>query len=282
MLSIIGTPIGNLQDVTLRAIETLKKVDIILAEDTQRTKVLLNHYGIQTYKPDVGPNRKTTSGLINRKQLISFHEHSSPQKIDWIINQLKHGKDIALVTDAGMPGVADPGGRLISTFMSKFVSPLGASKQESRIQNLEYRMGKKSRFEILDSRFIIPIPGVSALTTIMSVSGMPNEPCLFLGYLPKKKGRQTLLKQLSEASKKSRESSKSLYRTIVLFESPQRVQRTLKDLDEAIGSDKKIVVGRELTKQFEEIVWTSFGEAVTKSWPKKGEYTILVSTETYG
>src|SRR3989337_1814681 len=172
---VIGTPIGNLEDVTLRALRILKESDLIACEDTRQTRVLLDRYEI-------------------KKPLVSFHAHSKLQKIDYLISELKSGKNIALVTDAGTPGISDPGGVLI---------------QEALRSNIK----------------VEPIPGPSALTTILSVAGIPTDKFLFLGYLPKKKGRRTKY-----------EIIKSELRNwpIVFYESPYRIIKTLKELKEII------------------------------------------------
>lgn len=220
MLYIVATPIGNLSDITLRTIETLKIVNIVLAEDTRRAKILLDRYQIETTK------------------LVSFHEHSGDSKISWIIEQLDSGKDVALVTDAGTPGVSDPGGKLIAAAIKENIK-------------------------------VVPIPGPSALATILSLVPWPAEPVLFVGYLPKKKGRQTFLKNL-----------KDFEGTLVFFESPFRIIRTLEDLKELLG-DRQVVVGRELTKQFEDIYYGDLSGAVKHfSVKQKGEFTIALRCST--
>jgi 16S rRNA (cytidine1402-2'-O)-methyltransferase len=218
-LYIVATPIGNLEDISKRALTILGSVDFIVAEDTRRTGRLLERYELQT-------------------RMVSGHQHTNNSKLDWILNELQSGKQVALVTDAGTPGIADPGGRLVE---------------------LAYDAGVT----------VIPIPGPSALAAILSVTGWENEPALFIGYLPKKKGRQTLLNLIKSADPK-------LIQTIVLYESPERIGKTLTELNEYVG-DRQIVVGRELTKQFEEIIHTSLNEAVKKDWSKKGEYVVTLN-----
>lgn len=215
-LYIVATPIGNLEDITLRALRILKEVDLIACEDTRRTGLLLSHYELN-------------------KPLVSFHQHSKLQKIDELIGELKSGKSIALVTDAGTPGVADPGGVLIAE----------AIKNKIRIE---------------------PIPGVSSITAILSVAGIAADKFLFLGYLPKKKGRQTLFENL-----------KNISYPIVFFESPHRIESTLKDFQAFLG-DNEIIVGRELTKKFEEILRGRISEVLPNIRPQ-GEFVCVLKNE---
>jgi 16S rRNA (cytidine1402-2'-O)-methyltransferase len=191
-LYIIATPIGNLADITYRAVETLKKVDFVACEDTRRAKILLDHYKII-------------------KPLISYHQHSKLTKTDFIIKELLSGKTVALISDAGTPGISDPGGVLAN------------SAWENEIK-------------------VVPIPGASAVTSLLSVSGWPTDEFVFLGFLPKKKGRQTLLKSFLREK-----------RPIVFFESALRFKDTLLDIKEFSGENWEILMGRELTKLFEEI-----------------------------
>ena len=213
-LYIMATPIGNLADITLRALEILKKVDFIACEDTRVTAKLLARYRI-------------------KKPLISYHQHSKLQKTDMIIDKLKSGQNIALVSDAGTPGIADPGQVLIQRAI------------ENKID-------------------IVPIPGAQAAVTALSVSGFFANKFLFLGFLPKKKGRQTLLKNLAKELE--------IAKTIVLYESPYRIEKTLKDLQKALG-DVEVVVCRELTKKFETIYRGKISQVLPKIKPK-GEFVI--------
>ncbi|MDO8523170.1 MAG: 16S rRNA (cytidine(1402)-2'-O)-methyltransferase [bacterium] len=167
-LYIVATPIGNLGDITLRAIETFKKVDAVLAEDTRVTKKLLSHLGIS-------------------KQLISFQEYSSPKVLERIMGLLEEGKSLALATDAGTPGISDPGQRLIKS-----------------VQGLEFMVE------------IIPIPGPSSLAAIISVSDIDLSEFLFLGFPPHKKGRETFFKRVSDSKT-----------PVILFESPHRIEKAL-------------------------------------------------------
>ncbi len=215
-LYIVSTPIGNLEDITLRAIRILKEVDFIACEDTRHTRILLNHYDIKT-------------------QTISYHQHSKLTRIEYIINQLKEGKDVALVTDAGTPGISDPGVVLI----------LRAIK---------------------DKIDIVTIPGPSAVIAGLSVSGFVTKDFVFAGFLPHKKGRQKKLKELSEEKK-----------TIVLYESPYRIQKTLGELQEFLG-DREVVVCRELTKKFEEIYRGKISEVLPQI-KIKGEFVVLIRSK---
>jgi 16S rRNA (cytidine1402-2'-O)-methyltransferase len=215
-LFVIATPIGNLEDITLRALRILKEVDLIACEDTRRTGILLEHYQIQ-------------------KPLISFHQHSKLQKIDFIIGKLKNGENIALVTDAGTPGISDPGGVLIAEAI-------------------------KHKIEV-DA-----IPGPDAITTILSCSGIPVEKYLFLGFLPKKKGRETTLKLIAD-----------LAFPVVLFESPHRIIKTLRDVQEKVG-DREVIIGRELTKKFQEIYRGKISEILPRI-REQGEFVLVIKNE---
>lgn len=204
MLYIVATPIWNLEDITLRAINTLKEVDLIACEDTRTSSVLLNHYWI-------------------KKPLLSFHSHSWVTKIDKIMDYLQNWKKVALISDAGTPGISDPGYILI---------------KEAILQNIE----------------VVPIPWVTAFTTALMWSGMQMNHFLYLWFLPIKKWRQTLFKILLE-----RRESK-LSETIVIYESVHRILKTLTELWEYFWADQKIVVARELTKKFEKFLRWSISE----------------------
>ena len=218
-LYVVATPIGNLGDVTLRAIETLKSVDFVLAEDTRVTKKLLSHLDIS-------------------KPLISFQEHSSPKVLERILDLLKENKNLALVTDAGTPSISDPGQRLIKAVSSM---PYGVS--------------------------IIPIPGSSALSAIISVSDIDLSEFTFLGFPPHKKGRQTFFKKVA-----------ALKLPVILFESPHRIQKTLKELESACG-DCYINIGRELTKIYEEVFRGTLSDAKKHfvGERQRGEFVIILS-----
>lgn len=222
ILSIVATPIGNLSDITLRALEILKEAEAIICEDTRHTKILLVKYKIN-------------------KPLISYHQHSKLQKIDYIITELKSGKNMVLVSDAGTPGISDPGGVLVQRAWEESIK-------------------------------IIPIPGACAAAAALSASGFAADQFLFLGFLPKKKGRQTLLTELKDEK-----------RTIVLYESPHRLMKTLEDLGQYLG-ERTICVARELTKIFEEIKRGSIPKIIEffiKNPEKiKGEFVICIGNAT--
>lgn len=225
VLYIVATPIGNLKDITLRALETLKTVDLIAAEDTRQTLKLLNHYGIS-------------------KPLISYFQHSKISKIDYIIEQLKQGKKIALVTDAGTPGISDPGGKLVQIITTHL--PLCQ---------------------------IIPLPGPSALIAALSVSGLPADKFIFMGFPPAKKGREKFFRKLIEADY-----------TVVFYESTHRILKTLEELKnmfQVSGFKFQVVVCRELTKKFETIYRGNIDEIINQlnkdKNQLKGEFVVVVS-----
>lgn len=218
-LYIVATPIGNLFDMTFRAVETLKTVDAIFAEDTRVTKKLLSHYEITT-------------------KTYSFNAHDERKSIEQIIARLEKGESVALVTDAGTPCISDPGTRLVGM-----------------VSDAEYT--------------IVPIPGASAVTTAVSVAGMPA-PWKFIGFMPQKKGRQTTLKQINESED-----------TTVCFESTHRLEKFLEELVKTLDSDRIVCVCRELTKQFEEIKRGTASEVLayyTQHADKvKGECVVIIS-----
>ncbi|TDT69755.1 16S rRNA (cytidine1402-2'-O)-methyltransferase [Hypnocyclicus thermotrophus] len=216
MLYIVATPIGNLEDMTFRAIKILKKVDYIFAEDTRVTKKLLNHFEIEN--------------IIYR-----YDEHSKHHQIANIMNLLIDEKDIALVTDAGTPCISDPGYEVVEKALEKGIK-------------------------------VVPIPGASSLTAASSVCGMNMRRIAYEGFLPKKKGRQTLLNKLKEEE-----------RNIVIFESPHRIVKTLKEIKEYLG-DRQVTIAREITKIYEEIVKGSIEEVlnVFESKTVKGEIVLIV------
>lgn len=176
-------------------------------------------------------------------QLLRFDEHADYQRIENLADQIQRGMSAALLTDAGTPQVSDPGGRLVETCRAKGVR-------------------------------IVPIPGASALTAILSVADFPAQPVAFYGFLPKKKGRETTLRRLKEMGGKYGLGS------FIIYESPERIERTLGDLAEAFGATTHIVVGRELTKQFEEVWYGTLNEAQTYFIKPKGEFVLLVSLLT--
>ena len=221
---VIATPIGNMGDITLRAIETLKSVDLILCEDTRETKKILDKYGIN-------------------KPTMSYHAQSKLSKTDKIFALLEEGKNLALVSDAGTPGISDPGAMLISKI-----------KEDAHLR---------------DSVNVIPIPGASAVITALSASGLPTHEFTFLGFLPHKKGRETLFKEIAQAK-----------RTMVFYESPHRILKTLESLVK-FCPNKKVCVARELTKIYEEFQTGTPAEILeyfNKNKDKvRGEFTVLVA-----
>ena len=220
-LYVIGTPIGNLADLTYRAEATLKAVDLIAAEDTRTSRKLLGHYNIST-------------------PLIAYHDNNEINQAKKLFDKLNKGDSIAIISDAGTPGISDPGYRIVNL----------ASKE-----NIE----------------VVTIPGPSAVTAALSVSGMPTDHFYFEGFLPPKKGRKTRFELLE-----------SLPASVVIFESPQRVIRTLKDIHNYWG-DRIISVCRELTKMHEETLLGTVTDAeiyFSKSKPK-GEFVLLVAKKGY-
>jgi len=221
MLYIVSTPIGNREDITLRALRVLKEVDLIAAEDTRHTSLLLRHFDIQ-------------------KPLTSYFEGNEFKKKEFILSKLKQGHRIALVSDAGTPGISDPGFRLIQTAIENEIP-------------------------------IVPIPGPSAVIAALSVSGLPSDAFLFRGFLPHKmKKRRDLLKELEDVRE-----------TLIFYESPHRISETLKDVYEVLG-DREIVLTRELTKIYEEVLRGKVSEIQTQMGERKlkGEITLVISGNT--
>ncbi len=220
VLSIVATPIGNLDDISQRAIETLKSSDIIAAEDTRHSKRLLSYYNIDT-------------------PLQSYHDYSSEKVLLYFIDQLLSGKHISLISDAGTPLIADPGYRLVKM----------AHKHDIKVN---------------------PLPGPCALITALCASGLPSDKFLFTGFLPAK----------STARKSEIATLASITHTWIFYESPYRIVNTLNDLLEIIGPDRKIVLGRELTKRFETIICDSVlsvrEKIINDPNQSKGEFVVLV------
>ena len=219
ILYIVATPIGNLEDITLRALQALKEVDLILCEDTRVTSKLLAHYEI-------------------KKPLQSYHQHSKLAKVERILEALEEGKNIALVSDAGTPGISDPGGMLVEAVAKRFS----------------------------DSVVVVPIPGANAALAALSVSGFPTDRFLFLGFPPHKKGRKTFFDEVA-----AREE------TQVFYESKHRIEKALTELAARLG-DRPIVVARELTKQFETIYRVTAAECLAKLQHDKilGEFVVVI------
>ena len=217
MLYLVPTPIGNLKDITLRALEVLGEVDLILAEDTRNTTHLLTHYGIN-------------------KPLAPYHQHNEHKVLQHLVQQLAGGKKMALVTDAGTPGISDPAFLLVRQCIREGIP----------VQSL---------------------PGATAFVPALVNSGLPSDRFVFEGFLPPKKGRQTLLKRLAEED-----------RTIILYESPMRLVKTLDELCGYFGEDRPAAVSRELTKLFEENARGTLRELHDHfaNKPVKGEIVLLI------
>lgn len=224
-LYIVATPIGNMEDITLRALSVLRGADLILAEDTRVTGKLLSRHGIKT-------------------AMKSYHQQSSVKVADSIIEFLQDEHTVALVSDAGTPGIADPGNELVARIIR----------------------------ELPDVR-IEPIPGASSLTAALSVCGFPTNEFVFLGFLPHKKGRQTLLNEIAELS-----------RTIVLFESPHRIGKLLSELGERIP-ERTLFIGREITKLHETHYRGTVAELLalfeSGSLYHKGEFIVVIDSRRF-
>lgn len=234
---IVATPIGNLEDITLRALRVLKEVDLIFAEDTRVAKKLLAHFGIGT-------------------PLAKRHTRDEKKAADEIIVALNAGKNIALISDAGTPGISDPGAFIVQKVQEwgKKVQPFSRSKVEP------------FKIEV--------VPGASALAAAISVVGVPVSNFLFLGFLPHKKGRETLFKEIAVSE-----------RAVVFYESPHRILKTLESLKTYLGvrlpSNRKITICRELTKIYEEVITGTATELLDffekNSEKVRGEFVVIVS-----
>lgn len=212
------TPIGNLGDITYRAIEVLGRVDAILAEDTRQTKKLLDHYGVE-------------------KKLIPYHQHNEHKNLNVVIDKLKGGESFAVCTDAGMPGISDPGFLLI-------------------------------REAVKEGLGVVTLPGAVAAIVALVNSGLPCDTFVYEGFLPHKKGKQTKILSLVEEK-----------RTTIFYESPHRIVKTLSMIKELLGEERGIVIGRELTKKFEEYVRGTVTEVLAhfETNAPKGEFVLLVA-----
>lgn len=217
-LYLVPTPIGNLEDITLRALRMLKEVDAILAEDTRQSIKLLKHYAIE-------------------KQLIPYHMHNEHRELSRFIDMLQSGKTLALVSDAGTPAISDPGFLLV---------------RECLKENIQVEC----------------LPGATAFVPALVKSGLPATSFCFEGFLPDKKGRQSKIKELSKET-----------RTIILYESPHRLVKCLKQLKEFFGAERKVSVSRELTKMFEETVNGTIEELIAyyEAKPPKGEIVMVIA-----
>ncbi len=218
ILYVVATPIGNLEDITERALRILREVDEIAAEDTRRTGRLLHHFGID-------------------KPLLSYHDRTERRKAPVLVEKILQGRNLALVSDAGTPLISDPGYRLVRAAIDAGIR-------------------------------VVPVPGPSAATTLLSVSGLPSDRFVFEGFLPIKKGRRR------ERLERLREEK----RTVILYESPHHIERSLAEIEEILG-DREIVVGRELTKVFEEIVRgrVSLVRRLLAGKAPRGEYTLAIA-----
>lgn len=218
-LYVVATPIGNLGDITFRAVEILKEVDFILAEDTRVSIKLLNHLEI-------------------KKKLISLHEYSHEAKLERLKERIQNAESVALISDAGTPLVADPGRKLIHLLSNEDVE-------------------------------IIPIPGPSSVTAALSAAGFVGDQFTFYGFVPVKKGKEKMLQEIADSK-----------RTSVFFESPHRVLKTMKKLEEKMDPERRVFVGREMTKKFEQYLHGSISEMVYRLEHEikiKGEFTVVVS-----
>lgn len=231
-LYIVATPIGNLEDITLRALRVLKEVDIILCEDTRTTKKLLQKYEIDT-------------------PTMSYHSHSKLAKVEKIFELLEDGENLALVSDAGTPTISDPGVLLVRQIKEKFGPSAVADTAQA---------GDEAR--------VVPIPGPSALIAALSASGVSSSEFVFLGFLPHKKGRETLFKEIAATK-----------RAVVFYESPHRVLKTLASLN-THTPNRSVVLARELTKIHEEFLAGTAAELISmlKGDPQKqkGEFVVVV------
>ena len=220
-LYIVPTPIGNLSDITLRAVEVLKNVDYIGAEDTRHSQLLLNNYGIKT-------------------KMFSLHDYNEIQKRDYLVNTIKEGKSVALISDAGTPLISDPGYHVVS-----YCRDLGIK--------------------------VIPLPGPCAVITALSASGLPTNNFIFMGFLPtKEKALNTELSAILDET-----------RTCVFYESPKRIVYTLEAINEVLGSERRVVIGRELTKTFESFYDLPAGQMLDflREDPNRtrGEFVLMIA-----
>ncbi|MFA6485871.1 MAG: 16S rRNA (cytidine(1402)-2'-O)-methyltransferase [Candidatus Magasanikbacteria bacterium] len=217
-LYIVATPIGNFGDITLRALETLKSVDLVLCEDTRMTRRLLDHYAIE-------------------KPTKSYHQHSTARDVKDIVAILEQGSDLALVTDAGTPGISDPGNLLIKALVHS--APAIA---------------------------IVPIPGPSAVIAALSISGFATDKFVFMGFPPHKNKRQKYFKEVAIQD-----------HTVVFYESGHRIAKCITELSEVLDPHCQIMVGRELTKMFETIYRGNIAEIIAQKIDERGEFVVVIS-----
>jgi 16S rRNA (cytidine1402-2'-O)-methyltransferase len=217
-LFLVPTPIGNLEDITFRALRVLKEVSLILAEDTRTTGILLKHFEI-------------------RNKMLSYHKFNEHQTVEGIVSRIKAGENVAVVSDAGTPGISDPGFLLV---------------RECLAQSIEVEC----------------LPGATAFVPALAVSGLPTDRFVFEGFLPQKKGRQTRIKEMQEES-----------RTMIFYEAPFRVLKTLTQLAEVLGNDRQASASREISKLYEQTIRGSLNELInyfTANEPR-GEFVIVVN-----
>lgn len=246
-LYIVATPIGNLEDITLRALRILKEIDIVLCEDTRVTKKLLARYGIRT-------------------PTLSYYAQSGDAKTEKIIGLLEGGKNLALVTDAGTPAISDPGALLVSKVREYFQGAGGNEGDRGKWD--KGNQGKRLNIGQFRQR-VVAIPGPSALTAALSIAGVPASDFLFLGFLPHKKGRETLFNEIAQTK-----------RTVVFYESPHRVMKALGSLRRVAG-ERRIALVRELTKVYEEVLYGTPEELLARlacdPQKQKGEFVVVVT-----
>jgi 16S rRNA (cytidine1402-2'-O)-methyltransferase len=254
-LYIVGTPIGNLEDITLRALKVLASVDFILCEDTRMTKRLLDRHGIS-------------------KPTLSYHMHSKLSRVEEIVRLLKEGKNLALVSDAGTPGISDPGAELVARIRVAFNDGRGGGHSSEVPHESVKKVDTFTGIVKIES-----VPGPSALTAALSIAGVPCADFTFLGFLPHKKGRETLFQEIAASE-----------RTMVFYESPHRIMKTLESLVKHMeyggrskeeGGGKRVTICRELTKIFEEVAAGSPTEVKAYFESNKdkarGEFVVIVS-----
>ena len=247
-LYIVATPIGNLEDISIRALRILGEVDFILCEDTRVTRVLLDHFDIIT-------------------RTISYHQHSGETKVNEIMDLLARGKNLALVSDAGTPGISDPGGKLVQAVIEKFGGEVYPVKSRSA--------GIPPEAELFDGVKIESVPGPSAVTAALSISGIPTDKFIFMGFPPHKKGRQTFIRRILESDY-----------PVVVYESKHRILKLLGELQvisDAVEDKNKltsVVVCRELSKMHETVYrgdLKSISEKIKADKnDQKGEFVVTI------
>lgn len=242
-LYIVATPIGNLGDITLRALEILKSVDFILCEDTRVTGKLLAHFEIKT-------------------STLSYHQHSDDKKVREIVEMLKNGQNLALVTDAGTPGISDPGNKLVESVIT---SSAQAERSNPSVSNSINKIASSSATTPRNDN-IIPVPGASAVITALSISGFATDKFIFMGFPPNKKGRKTYFENLAKAEF-----------TVAFYESCYRIKKCLSELAEVLDEKQQVCVCRELTKKFETVYRGNIQEILEMNMSEKGEFVVVIS-----